>query len=75
MRKITTETGSTYIIDQDNQRVKRENPNSALRKDDKWLQYTNISDITVGKGITFILEPLGEGDCTLRQTSQVITIE
>lgn len=75
MMKITTETGSVYILDTETQRVKRENPNAALRKDDKWLRYINISDVEVGKGITFLLEPLGEGDCTLRQTSYVTEIE
>lgn len=47
----------------------------AMRRDGEWLDLLMAPHVVVGQPASFILEPLGEGDVTMRQTSQVTWVE
>lgn len=69
---ITTESGSVYEIrDGHIRRVSTEN----MRKDGEWIKLYSCTDPYIGESMQFILEPLGEGDFTVRTTTPVVSCE
>lgn len=78
MRTITTENGSIYTVDEEQLLIKRlpsTDPVARLRRDDEWvrLQRPLPRRSLVGENAAFILEPLGEGNVTVRLTTTVLT--
>jgi len=69
-----TETGSVYRIDFDANTVSRVNESSGLRRDGEQLRMLSAPIVVVGLPIEFMLEPLGEGNVTIRTTSFVVSI-
>lgn len=68
-----TETGSEYVYDMDNQRIKRlpSVTGERLRGDEEWKRLLQPITPRVGESVAMFLEPLGYGDTTLRTTSRV----
>lgn len=73
--KVRTESGTFYEIAADLSSVRRLSPNAAMRRDNEWLKVTEMGEIALGQPLIFMLEPLGEGDVTLRRTTPVVSIE
>ena len=72
IERFTTESGSTYEVkDGYMRRVSEE----AMRRDGEWLKVLSVSEIRLGYPVSFVLEPLGEGDVTIRTTTQVTEYE
>jgi hypothetical protein len=75
MVKVTTDSGSVYLIDEGTKRLKRLSDNP-LRRDDEWITGYPKYGITVGGRMLLVLEPLSEdADVTIRTTTPVASIE
>lgn len=75
--KVTTETGSVYEFNDTLTSVRRlevGGESDALRRDGDWLDLQIAPHITVGQSMVLALEPLGEGDVTVRATSRVVAV-
>jgi hypothetical protein len=78
MIKVHTETGSIYELDVANTKVRRvfhTEASSDLRRDEEWVQMLLWPEIKTGASMYLILEPLGEGNVTMRTTSYVVKVE
>lgn len=73
---FSTESGSVYTIqiDKDTKFLIRNNTEFALRKDAQKIIVKEIKVIEVGAPAILVLEPLGRGNVTIRNTSSVKTI-
>lgn len=74
---IRTETGSVYWFDPTEMTLTRVVVGAKandLRRDGEALKVRGVSELRVGKSAVFTLEPLGEGDVTVRTTSPVVSI-
>lgn len=68
MIRFTTESGATYLVDDEGKRFKREGPDVGLRHaDGEWHQFSIRSDFQPGYGAIFAY-----GDGTGRRTTPVI---
>lgn len=76
MKKITTQSGTTYLLDKGD-RVKRLVTGDAeeLRRDEDWLDLISEPRVVVGLPMILLLEPLGMGHMTRRNTSPVVNVE
>lgn len=72
---VYTENGSVYTVDLEAKTIVRSSMVHELRRDDEPLSYLGFQDLAVGESWTIFLEPLGEGDVTVRVTSKVVRIE
>lgn len=70
---VTTESGTEYEFTPDHTRVRRLGGDT-LRRDGDWLGVTLASPITLDQPIVMFLEPLGEGNVTIRTTSRVVGV-
>lgn len=70
---VTTETGSVYEFRDG--RVCRVMSNHVLRRDGDWLRMRVLVTPVVGESMALYLEPLGDGDTTVRVTSLVTSVE
>lgn len=69
--KFGTRSGTIYEIADDKvRRIPR--PNEAMRGDNEWVPLLAAPHIRVGVSATLLLAPLGDGDMTIRTTSEVI---
>ncbi len=73
--RFTTESGSEYEYDPEGQRVRRSPADGMMRRDYQWVDLLMPPTITVGSSAELVLEPLGEGNATIRTTSPVTHIE
>ncbi|MCP0887914.1 hypothetical protein LB941_11290 [Ligilactobacillus sp. WILCCON 0076] len=73
---VGTESGSKYLIqfDKEETLMVRKNEKNKLRKDSQWIRVLFL-DIRIGLPAFFILEPLGDSDFTIRQTTRVTEIK
>jgi hypothetical protein len=69
---IHTETGSVYEVTDFH--VRRRNSDGAMRRDGEWVAFHTFTAPVVGESMVFELEPLGDGDVTLRRTSRVTEV-
>lgn len=69
--RFITETGTEYEIQGD--RIRRVG-GDPMRRDAEWLRLLETPAVVVGKPVTLVLEPLGEGNLTLRTTTPVTVI-
>lgn len=69
--RVTTESGSIYEIEEG--RVRRLSV-WTLRRDGEWLTLHRPVRPEVGVSMLLALEPLGEGDITIRRTSRVTEV-
>lgn len=70
--RVTTEAGSVYEFD--GQRMKRKS-DSTLRRDGEWIQLLVPVEPRIGEPMWLPLEPLGDGEVTVRMTTPVVSIE
>lgn len=71
--RFTTASGTVYETDGD--RVRRvPSGDGDMRRDSDWLQLLAPLTIIEGEPALMVLEPLGEGDATFRETSRVVSI-
>ena len=83
MKKLylfTTLSGSTYkVLDTDNEkwveRIPSPESNNVLRKDGERIRIYTILQLTLGKPAIFLLEPLGLGNLTIRETTETVEIK
>lgn len=76
---ITTMSGSRYrILSYDTgtwlERIPS-NDASVLRRDGERIKIYKILQLILGKPAVFVLEPLGIGDVTIRETTAVIEVK
>lgn len=75
---IETESGARYDIEDDLSRVRRWAPDEtipgAMRQDGNWLKAEGVFGLSVGSSAVLVLEPLGEGNATVRCTSRIVKI-
>lgn len=71
-----TQSGSEYVIYLNGSGIfmSRENEQHRLRKDSQSIRVLFL-DVRIGLPAFFILEPLGKGDYTIRQTTRIIEIK
>ncbi|MFT8562739.1 hypothetical protein [Liquorilactobacillus nagelii] len=71
-----TQSGSEYVIYLNGNGIfmSRENEQHRLRKDSQSIRVLFL-DVRIGLPAFFILEPLGKGDYTIRQTTRIIEIK
>lgn len=69
--RFITETGTEYEIQGEQVRRVGGDP---MRRDGEWLRLLENPAVVVGKPVTLVLEPLGEGNLTLRTTTPVTVI-
>lgn len=77
MLRVVTETGSLYEFDMDNLKMRRADhtkKSDDLRRDGEWLQMLLQPEINKGQRMHIALEPLGEGEVTMRYTTPVLSI-
>lgn len=76
---ITTFSGSIYkILDTDKEKWLERVPSqeaSVLRKDGEKIRIDKILQLTLGKPAIFALEPLGLGNLTIRETTEIVEIK
>lgn len=76
---ITTFSGSIYkILDTDKEKWLERVPSqeaSVLRKDGEKIRIDKILQLTLGKPAIFALEPLGLGNLTIRETTEIVKIK
>lgn len=76
---ITTFSGSIYkILDTDKEKWLERVPSqeaSVLRKDGERIRIDKILQMTLGKPAIFALEPLGLGNLTIRETTEIVEIK
>lgn len=82
MRKlylITTFSGSIYkVLDNDKEKWLERVPSqeaTVLRKDGERIRIYEILQLTLGKPAMFALEPLGLGNLTVRETTEIVKIK
>lgn len=68
---VITESGTSYEFE--GGRVRRHG-DIDMRRDDEWLRFAHLPLIEVGRSMILVLEPLGEGDVTVRRTSRVVEV-
>ena len=73
--KAHTATGSVYEFDAAKTRVRRTHFTHKLREDRVWLKLYSVPRIEVGTPMVFFMQPLGDGNTTIRTTSPVTRIE
>ena len=76
--KVTTETGSVYEIDLDEQKMRRipQGESGPLRKDNEWLKLLVPPTIELNQPLRMAIEPLSvDANVTMRFTSHVVSIE
>ncbi|EJY7247088.1 hypothetical protein OHD66_002587 [Enterococcus faecalis] len=75
---ITTLSGSKYkVSDTDNEKWLERIPShqaSQLRKDGTRIKIYKILQLKLGKPAVFVLEPLGMGNLTIRETTKVVAL-
>ncbi|KRL04918.1 hypothetical protein [Liquorilactobacillus hordei] len=73
---VSTESGSKYLIQFDKEEIFmiRKNEQNNLRKDSQSIRVLFL-DVRIGLPAFFILEPLGNSDFTIRQTTRVTEIK
>lgn len=71
---VTTESGTEYAFNADLTSVMRVG-DRAMRRDNQWVDLKLEPIIILGEPMVLWLEPLGDGDVTVRQTSPVVSIE
>lgn len=73
---LFTQSGSEYVIRLNGSEVfmSRKNEQHKLRKDSQSIRVLFL-DVRIGLPAFFILEPLGKGDYTIRQTTRVTEIK
>ena len=73
---LFTQSGSEYVIRLNGSEVfmSRKNEQHKLRKDSQSIRVLFL-DVRIGLPGFFILEPLGKGDYTIRQTTRIIEIK
>ena len=73
---LFTQSGSEYVIRLNGSEVfmSRKNEQHKLRKDSQSIRVLFL-DVRIGLPAFFILEPLGKGDHTIRQTTRVTEIK
>jgi ribosomal protein L30E len=73
---VGTESGSKYMVRFNDSKVFiiRKNEQYKLKKDSQSIRVL-FFDVRIGLPAFFILEPLGKGDYTIRQTTRVIEIK
>ena len=74
MTTVITESGTRYEFNTDMTQVRREGGHT-LRRDGDWLSCTLVGRPLVGLPLNFILQPLGQGNVTIRTTTAVVSIE
>lgn len=76
---ITTISGSRYkVSDTNNEKWLERIPSqeaSVLRKDGERIRIDKILQLTLGKPAIFALEPLGLGNLTIRETTEIVEIK
>ena len=88
MKRITTESRAVYLLDLEQRRIKRQNPNHTKRGDGEWQPLLNIQPFPpkVGDRLVIAMESLAhygaddygnrDGvDMTARLTTPVVSIE
>ena len=62
MRTLHTHSGSIYLVDEENMRVARKNPDYTKRGDEEWLNYHYPLPrrSLVGHSVVFILDSLAD---------------
>lgn len=71
MLTVRTETGSVYEIT--DLHVRRVGTHD-MRRDGDWVKLLTPPDPVVGRSMVLFLEPLGDGDVTVRTTSPVVDV-
>lgn len=71
--KFITESGTIYEIQGDKVRRVLGSDSHDMRRDGEWIAL-HYYDIGVGFPATLSLEPLGDGDVTIRTTSRVVEL-
>lgn len=69
---VTTESGTRYALEVG--RVRRVG-GDPLRRDGEWLNCQLAYPVALGESMVLFLEPLGEGNVTIRTTTPVIEIQ
>ena len=76
---ITTFSGSIYkVLDNDKEKWLERVPSqeaTVLRKDGERIRIYEILQLTLGKPALFALEPLGLGNLTVRETTEIVEIK
>lgn len=72
---ITTESGTRYEYKGRKMRRIPEGNALPMRRDGEDLSFTFWGTPTVGRRMRLILEPLGDGNSTIRTTTPVVSIE
>lgn len=76
---ITTFSGSIYkVLDNDKEKWLERVPSqeaTVLRKDGERIRIYEILQLTLGKSAIFALEPLGLGNLTVRETTEIVEIK
>lgn len=77
--RITTRSGTVYEFDLLDRKVRRDpDPNvpfNPMRRDYDWLDFEFGYPPAVGSGLVLILQPLGQGNATVRRTTPIVSIE
>lgn len=75
--RITTQSGTVYEFDLLGRKVRRVplDEYASMRQDEQWLDFEFGYPPAVGSSVVLMLEPLGEGDVTVRRTTPVVSIE
>ena len=75
---VTTESGSCYEFDvQEHSSWMRRQASSSdpLRRDEEWVPMLTVPEFEVGFPMRLLLEPLGDGDVTVRFSTPVLKVE
>lgn len=70
---VTTETGSTYVLDLQERTLQRTGDADTLRRDGEHLILNQVIQCQVGTSANFLIE-IKPGVLTLRTTSHVVAI-
>lgn len=73
--RVTTESGTIYEFEGNKVRRAPEGNAAGMRRDEEWLSFTSPRVPTIGEDMFLLLEPLGEGNVTVRRTTPVVLIE
>lgn len=75
MNEAVTQSGTVYRFreTEDGTEVSRVG-GEEMRRDGEWLKVFFMAPLEVGSRIEMLLEPLGEGTTTVRQTTPVVEI-
>ena len=72
--RFRTESNTVYEIDGLRVRRVAGTGSEGMRRDGDWLDLEDAPVVVLGRPVTLILEPLGEGDVTIRTTTPVVSI-